>query len=129
MQFGTARLDIRPTIRIALLAVLATASLARAVGMIAALRAGNEEPLLAFPMTVVFPAVLVILLAVMPPARSREGVLMRVGTMIQLLLIVMLPAFGLYLALGLPVVFLCVELFETRLPAAVRAPIVKLLVA
>lgn len=121
--------EIRATARFALLAVLLGAVVTRAAVMIVALKAGDEALLLAFPLGVIFPAVLALLLAVMPPAKSREGLLMRIGTMIQLLLIIMLPAVSLYLALGLPVVFLLVELFETRLPAAVRLPLTKLFVA
>ncbi len=45
---------------------------------------------------------------------------MQVGTMIQLLLIIALPGFALYLALGFPVAFLVIELFETRSPAPFR---------
>ena len=45
---------------------------------------------------------------------------MQVGTMIQLLLIIALPGFALYLALGFPVVFLVIELFETRSPVTFR---------
>ena len=64
----------------------------------------------------------------MPGAESREGILMRAGTMIQLCLIVLLPSAALYLALGLPVVFLVVELFETRVPHVIREPIVRIAV-
>lgn len=53
---------------------------------------------------------------------------MRAGTMIQLCLIVLLPSAALYLALGLPVVFLVVELFETRVPHVIREPIVRIAV-
>lgn len=89
---------------------------------------GDEHELLAYPLTVIFPAVLIAILLVMPPTESREGLLMRVGTIVQLLLIVALPAFALYLALGLPVVFLVVELFETRLPHALRDRLARLVV-
>ncbi|MCW2389597.1 hypothetical protein M2333_002643 [Sphingobium sp. B11D3B] len=91
-------------------------------------RRGDPDLLLAFPLAVIFPALLVLLLSLMPAARSREGVLMRIGTMVQLCLIVMLPPVALYLALGLPVVFLVVELFETRVPAAIRDPLVRMAV-
>ena len=46
---------------------------------------------------------------------------MQIGTMIQLLLIIALPGFALYLALGIPVVFLVIELFETRAPTIFRS--------
>ena len=48
---------------------------------------------------------------------------MQLGAMIQLALIIAIPPAALYLALGFPVVFLVVELFETRLPAGLRDPI------
>lgn len=97
--------------------------------MVAALWEGDERLLLAFPLAVVFPAVLVMLLAAMRPARSREGLFMRIGAMVQLLLIVLVPPASLHLALGLPVVFLVVELFETRAPAALRSGVARMLVA
>ena len=43
--------------------------------------------------------------------------------MVQILLIIALPSFAIYLALGFPVVFLFVELFETKLPIAVKSAI------
>jgi hypothetical protein len=91
-------------------------------------RGGDPDALLALPLTAIFPALLVLLLSMMPPARSREGILMRIGTMAQLCLIILLPPLALYLALGLPVVFLVVELFETRVPRAIREPLVRLAV-
>ena len=72
---------------------------------------------------------LVVLLVIMPAAKSREGALMRLGTIVQLILIVLFPAINLYLALGLPVVFLVVELFETRLPVALRRPLTNMFIA
>lgn len=90
---------------------------------------GDPDPLLAFPLTVIFPALLLLLLSLMPSALSREGILMRIGTMVQLILILLLPSVALYLALGMPVVFLVVELFETRMPERIREPLVKMAVA
>src|SRR5262249_50726764 len=92
----------------------------RARGVLAGLYNGDEHPLLAFPLAVICPAILVTILVMLPPAETREGLLMRAGTIIQLLLIIGLPPFALYPALGLPVVFRVVELFETRLPRALR---------
>jgi len=54
---------------------------------------------------------------------------MRVGAMIQLWLVIVLPVVALYLTLGFPVVFLVVELFETRLPPRLREPLARLVVA
>jgi hypothetical protein len=56
----------------------------------------------------------------MPPAKSREGILMRLGAIMQLMAIIALPSLALRLALGLPVVFLVVELYATRIPVSLR---------
>jgi hypothetical protein len=101
----------------------------RAADVVHSLARGAEHELLAYPLTVIFPATLIGSLLLMPPAESREGLLMRVGTIIQLLLIIALPTCALYLALGLPIVFLVVELFETRLPQALRDRLARLVVA
>ncbi len=101
----------------------------RIVAMIRALRFGDPSPLLSLPFTAILPAVLLVLLGFMPAARTQEGLLMRVGAMIQLILIVALPAVALYLSLGFPVVFLMVELFETRVPRRVREPLARFVIA
>lgn len=54
---------------------------------------------------------------------------MQLGTMIQLLLIIALPQFALYLALGFPVVFSLVEFFETRFPAKLRFWVKRLVIS
>jgi hypothetical protein len=92
----------------------------RASGVVHGLQGGDEQPLLAFPLAVILPAVLVAILVMLPPTETREGLLMRIGTIAQLLLIIALPSLALYLALGLPVVFLVAELIETWLPPALR---------
>lgn len=109
--------------------ILAVVVFVRLLDLIRGLSAADEEPLLAFPLSVIFPALLVVALMRMPPAASREGILMQLGTMIQCVLIVALPAFALHLALGLPVVFLVVELFETRCPPALRDALARRVVA
>lgn len=81
---------------------------------------GDKTEFLAFPLTVLIPALAFLFLATRKGMLSAEGVLMQIGTMIQLLLIIALPGFALYLALGFPVVFLVIELFETRAPATYR---------
>jgi hypothetical protein len=101
----------------------------RIVMMVQALASGDPSPLLAFPFGAILPAVLLVILALMPPTRTREGLLMRVGAMIQLLLIILLPTIALYLALGFPVVFLVVEIFETRIPLRIREPLAHLVIA
>lgn len=106
-----------------------TLAVGRAVDVVSSLARGEEHALLAYPLTVIFPTVLIAILLLMPPVESREGLLMRVGTIVQLLLIIALPTFALYLTLGFPVVFLVVELFETRLPHALRDRLSRLVVA
>lgn len=120
---------LRRSIKLALALVVSSGVLARLVTMVSALAEGDPDQLLAFPLTVIFPAILTGLLLALPATRSREGALMRLGTIIQLALIILLPPLALYLALGLPVVFLVVELFETRLPQPLRDPIVRAVLA
>lgn len=81
---------------------------------------GDKTAFLAFPLTVFIPTLAFLFLATRTGMSSSEGVLMQIGTLIQLLLIIALPKFALYLALGFPVVFLVIELFETRSPASFR---------
>jgi hypothetical protein len=101
----------------------------RIVMMVVALGSGDPSRLLVFPFSAILPAVLMTVLAVMPPTRTREGLLMRVGAMIQLWLIILLPTIALYLALGFPVVFLVVEIFETRISPRIRDPLARLVIA
>lgn len=84
---------------------------------------GDETGFLAFPLAVVLPTLAFCFLATRRGMESAEGALMQLGAMIHLLLIIALPDFSLYLALGFPVVFLVVELFETKLPRSLRDPV------
>lgn len=90
---------------------------------LSALAVGDPAALLAIPLTVILPACALGFLASVRGMKTSEGVLMQLGVMIQLVLIIAIPGFALYLALGFPVVFLVVELFETRLTPVVRDPI------
>ncbi len=121
--------QIRPLAGILAACACILISLGRAIEVAVQLAHGAEDALLSYPLTVIFPAVLIAILLKFSPAESREGLLMRIGTIIQLLLILALPRFALHLALGLPVVFLVVELFETRLPAELRNKLAGLVVA
>ena len=105
--------------RVVLAAFLASAAW-RFLEAVAAVRHGDSGPLERIGLQSVLPAVLAPLLMAMPPGRSAEGVLMRIGTCVQLLVIVLLPRFAMPVALGFPVVFLVVELFETRAPRELR---------
>ncbi len=119
---------MRASTRLGLGLTLAAFVLSRIIEMALALREGNEAPLLAFPLAVLFPSAIALGLLCMGPTTTSGGILMRLGTIIQLLLIVAVPRFALHLALGLPVVFLCVEMFETRLPARLREPLRRIFV-
>src|SRR3569833_2793530 len=70
----------------------------RIVTMVQAQRSGAPSRLLAFPFGAILPATLLIGLTLMPPTRTREGLLMRVGAMIQLWLIILSPTIALYLS-------------------------------
>ena len=112
--------------------IIVAAALAAAVRLATAVEAearrGDLEQLTAYGFTVVFPLVLIGLLLSQGPGRTREGVLMRIGTACQMILIIAVPPLALHLLLGLPVVFLMVELFETRLPTTLREPVAARLV-
>lgn len=101
----------------------------RAFDAVSDLLKGDVTAFLAFPLTVILPALAFAYIGLLKDMVSQEGVLMQIGVMIQLILILALPAFALYLALGFPVVFLVVELFETKAPPGLRQRIKKRLLA
>jgi hypothetical protein len=120
---------VRKEMRIIVLLLLAVVVCIRLAGSIEAWLKGINGPLMSYVFCVIFPASLALLLLLMPATRTREGLLMRFGTILQLLLILYIPSFALYLALGLPVVFLAVELFVTRVPSYMSAPLERLVLA
>ena len=95
----------------------------RAALAIQELYVGDVSAILAFPLTVILPAVAFVYVGRLKDMISEEGALMQLGVMIQLLLVLSLPSFALYLVLGFPVVFLVVELFETKTPEGFRSRI------
>lgn len=101
--------------------ILAALVVLRLIEAISHLHAADETAFLAFPLAVIVPVLAFLFLAKRTGLSSQEGVLMQLGAMIQLVLIVALPKFALYLALGFPVVFLVVEIFETRSPEKIRS--------
>ncbi|WP_299734547.1 hypothetical protein [uncultured Roseobacter sp.] len=113
--------SIRTFVVFVLSTAMVVAVMLRAVKAVQGLQNSDETAFLAFPLAVMIPALAFSYLAVRRGMSSQEGVLMQLGTMIQLLLIIALPQFALYLALGFPVVFLLVEIFETRFPAQIRS--------
>jgi hypothetical protein len=124
-NIGVARFQPSALARGAVLVAAATLGLLRLVFAVGAARESLDD-LTAYGFTVIFPLALVLL--IFGRSRTREGVLMRLATIGQLLLIVAIPPYALQLLLGLPIAFLFVELFETRLPAAIRDPIATRLV-
>jgi EamA domain-containing membrane protein RarD len=84
---------------------------------------GDVTAFLAFPLSVILPGLAFVFVGRLRNMRSEEGALMQIGVMIQLILILSLPPLALFLALGFPVVFLAVELFETQAPAELRKSI------
>lgn len=90
---------------------------------------GDQSAFLTFPMSVILPVIVFSFLATRRRMASQEGALMQLGAMVQILLIIALPSFAIYLALGFPVVFLSVELLETRLPIAAKTAIKRRLIA
>jgi hypothetical protein len=113
----------------AIFGTLAALGLLRVAVALHALQMGEETALLTLPLGVIFPVVLVAALLRMPPTRTQEGLLMRLATAAHLTLIVAVPSLALPLALGLPVVFLLVELFETRIPPTWRDRVVRAVLA
>ena len=101
----------------------------RAYFAITDLTNGDQTAFLAFPLSVVLPVMIFAFLATRRSMASQEGALMQLGAMMQILLIIALPSFALYLALGFPVVFLMVELFETRLPNSLKTAVKSRLIA
>ena len=89
---------------------------------------GINSGLESYSFTVIFPLILIFILASIKQTKTKEGSLIRLGCILQLLLIISIPPFSLYLALGFPVVFLVVELLETKLPSTISGPIERMLV-
>lgn len=87
------------------------------------LEEGKPDAFLSFPMTVILPIAALAYLVRMPATRTSEGILMRFAAIVLILMIVALPAVSLHLALGFPVAFLVVEMFETRVPAPLRSTV------
>lgn len=118
---------MRKEMQAVILALVALVVTIRLIWAIHSWQNGVNAPLLSYAFCVVFPASLAVLLLLMPATRTKEGLLMRFGTVIQLLLILSIPPYALYLALGLPVVFLVIELFVTRIPNPISAPLERLI--
>lgn len=129
LRSGWVRFAPTPCARRGIIAGATLAAAMRLAVAVAAADNGDLAPMTSYGFTVVFPLVLVGLLLSLGAGRTREGVLMRLGTACQLVLVAAVPPYALHLLLGLPVVFLLVELFETRLPPVLRDPVAARLVA
>ncbi|MCY1708420.1 hypothetical protein [Pannonibacter sp. SL95] len=97
----------------------------RGYSAVADIANGDPSEVLAFPLTVIMPGLAFAFLALRRDVSTQEGALMQMGAMIQILLIIALPSFGLHLALGFPIVFLIVEIFETRMPLMIKVKILQ----
>ena len=103
-----------------IVAIAACLALVRLVLCLVALASGQPDEFLAFPLAVILPLAALAFLALQKGTKSAEGALMRLAAMLLILLVLAIPPFALHLALGFPVAFLVVELFETRFPAKLR---------
>jgi hypothetical protein len=120
---------LRWQMRVLVLAIAAIAVVTRLMIALKAWHTGYNTEIQSYLFCVAFPASLIVVLTWMKPTRTREGLLMRFGTMLQLLLIISIPPFALHLVLGLPFVFLVVELFTRRVPKILRQPIERGIIA
>lgn len=119
---------LRKEILIALFLTVGAVCLARLFFAISLWMEGHNEMLEAYSFCVIFPSVIIFALCFLGNTKTKEGLLMRFGTMLQLLLIISIPVFSLYLALGLPVVFLVVELFVQKTPRVIYVPIERMII-
>ncbi len=120
---------IKLSVILGMICVAASLVVFRIYSAIVDLAKGDQTAVLAVPLTVILPGLAFAFLTTRRGMASREGALMQMGALIQLLLIVALPGFALYLALGFPIVFLFVELFETKMPVTVKTSITRRLLA
>jgi len=78
---------------------------------------GNQALMVSYAFTVILPASFALFLFFYtPPTKSIEGVYMKIGTVVQMMLIISFKEYSLHLFLGLPVVFLFIEIFVTKFP-------------
>lgn len=120
--------SLQPKVLFALSSILLIAAALRLWQAISLWQAGINYGVEAYTFSVFFPCLLFTALALLKNAKTKEGLLIRLGCMIQLILIISLPNLSLHLTLGFPVVFLAVELFETRVPKSVSEPIERLII-
>lgn len=115
--------QVKPSILLVVVLIAICLFVFRGYIAVAELFQQDQTRFLAFPLTVILPGAVFGYLASRREIASQEGVLMQLGAMMQILLIVAVPGWALHLALGFPVVFLIIELFETKMPASIRATI------
>ena len=111
------RFHLRPVVLVVIVGCGVLLVLHRFLTLINGLEERKPDAFFSFPMTVILPIAALAYLVRMPATRTSEGILMRFAAMVLILMIVALPAVSLHLALGFPVAFLVVEMFETRVPA------------
>ncbi len=121
--------SLRAPTKFIVLGVGLVAACFRLMSAITQWQAGENTEIQSDAFCVVFPVSLLAVLTFMGKTRTKEGMLMRFGSMLQVLLILWLPDFALYLALGFPVVFFAVEIFCTRIPRKLAHPIERVILA
>ena len=117
------RFHLKPALLAGIGGCAGVLALHRLVKSIYGLAEGKPDDFLAFPMTVIVPSAALVYLVRMPATRTSEGILIRFAAMVLILMIIALPAASLHLALGFPVAFFMVEMFETRVPAPLRSTV------
>jgi len=117
------RFHLRPVVLVVIVGCGVLLALHKFLTSINDLEEGKPDAFLSFPMTVILPIAALAYLVRMPATRTSEGILMRFAAIVLILMIVALPAVSLHLALGFPVAFLVVEMFETRVPAPLRSTV------
>jgi predicted permease len=120
--------SLRPKLLFILATIILIAATLRLLQAVSLWQTGINDGLEAYSFSVFFPCLIFSALAISKHAKTKEGLLMRLGCMIQLILIISIPSFSLYLALGFPVVFLVIELFETKVPKTICEPIERLII-
>lgn len=114
---------IRNHLRLYAVAVICTAVSARIMVAWWTVPFGNPEWVVGLGIEVILPALLAISMLSTTPSPTSEGALLRAGTALHMLFILGIPPFALHLALGLPCVFLVVELVYNYAPQRLGLPL------
>ena len=119
---------LRKEMLIVLFLIVGVACITRLFFAMSSWLEGHNGMLEAYSFCVIFPSVVIFSLCFLGNTKTKEGLLMRFGTILHLLLIISIPALSLYLSLGFPVVFLVVELFVQKTPRVIYVPIERMII-